>query len=76
VQHLRDNALDMVTINPLILNLLSDEVAKEVIYLYNPTMGYRCFGSFPTLTRRLDALGPGEIICDTAIADLVYYTCC
>lgn len=70
VTFLRAQGLSMLTMNPSLLNYLADEDAKEMIVLFNPSMGYQKFKDINALVERLDDLGAGEAICDTAIADL------
>jgi hypothetical protein len=58
----------------MILNYLSDEVAKEgVIYLYKTPQGATRaipFFSIPSLAEKLTVMGPGEAFVDTDLTAL------
>ena len=59
----------VTTHSPMILNYLTDEVAKSgVVYLYKTTEGSTRavpFFSIPSLARKLEVMGPGEAFVDT-----------
>jgi ABC-type branched-subunit amino acid transport system ATPase component len=59
----------VTTHSPVILNYLSDDVAREgVIYLYKTTGGSTQaipFFSIPSLAKKLKVMGPGEAFVDT-----------
>lgn len=64
----------VTTHSPLILNFLTDEVAKKsVIYLYKNALGHtkaiRLF-DIPSLKEKLNLLGPGEAFVDTDLTRL------
>lgn len=64
----------VTTHNPLVLNYLPDEVAREsVIFLYRTPAGLtravRLF-DLPSVARKLDLLGPGEAYVDTDLIAL------
>lgn len=64
----------VTTHNPLVLNYLPDEVAREsVIFLYRTPTGLtravRLF-DLPSVARKLDLLGPGEAYVDTDLVAL------
>jgi predicted ATPase len=76
VQHLVQARAQVIvtTHNPVLLNYLSDEVAREsVILLYRTPAGLtramRLF-DLPDMARKLDLLGPGEAYADTDLAAL------
>jgi len=64
----------VTTHSPMILNYLSDEVAKSgVIYLYKTPIGSTKavqFFSIPSLAEKLTVMGPGEVFVDTNLTDL------
>jgi ABC-type multidrug transport system ATPase subunit len=64
----------VTTHSPLILNYLSDEVAKSgVIYLYKTPQGATKaipFFSIPSLAEKLTVMGPGEVFADTNLTAL------
>jgi predicted ATPase len=65
----------VTTHSPMILNYLSDDIAKEsVILLYKSKDGItRCTRYFdlPDTAKKLNALGPGEVFVDTDLTALV-----
>jgi predicted ATPase len=65
----------VTTHSPMILNYLSDDVAKEsVILLYKTQDGVtRCkrYFELPETAKKLTALGPGEVFVDTDLTTLV-----
>ena len=64
----------VTTHSPMILNYLSDEVAKSgVIYLYKTPKGLTKaikFFSIPSIAEKLTVMGPGEVFVDTNLTDL------
>lgn len=66
----------VTTHSPLILNFIPDEVALDaVLLLYKDVNGRtRCqrFFDIPNMRERLAALGPGEVLVDTNLTDLVH----
>ncbi len=64
----------VTTHSPMILNYLSDEVAKAgVIYLYKTPQGATRtipFFSIPSLAEKLTVMGPGEAFVDTNLTEL------
>lgn len=63
------------THNPLILNYLSDDVAREaVILLYRTPQGFTQavhYFKIPLASEKLSILGPGEVYVDTYLEDIV-----
>jgi predicted ATPase len=64
-----DKQVLVTTHSPMILNYLSDEVARKgVIYLYKTPQGATRaipFFSIPSLAEKLTVMGPGEVFADT-----------
>jgi ABC-type multidrug transport system ATPase subunit len=64
----------VTTHSPMILNYLEDEVARKgVIYIYKTRNGYTesiPFFSIPSLSKKLEVMGPGEAFVDTNLAEL------
>lgn len=64
----------VTTHSPMILNYLSDEVAKSgVIYLYKIPEGFTKaiqFFSIPSIAEKLTVMGPGEVFVDTDLTAL------
>ncbi len=65
----------VTTHNPLILNFLTDDVAKKaVILLYRTPEGFtrsvRYF-DLPIPEKKLSVLGPGEVFIDTYLEDVI-----
>ncbi|MBB5021828.1 putative ATPase [Desulfurispira natronophila] len=64
----------VTTHSPLVLNYLEDEVAKEgLIYLYKNDNGATQaipFFSIPSMAKKLQAMGPGEVFVDTHLSAL------
>ena len=64
----------VTTHSPMILNYLSDELAKEaVVYLYKTPQGFTRaipFFSIPSLAEKLTVMGPGEVFVDTNLIAL------
>ena len=58
----------------MILNYLEDSIAKEgVIYLYKTIKGFTRsikFFDIPSLSKKLDFMGPGEAFVDTDLIGL------
>lgn len=76
VEHLLKAKCQVIvtTHNPLVLNYLPDDVAKEsVMFLYRTSAGLtravRLF-DLPSVRRKLDLLGPGEVYVDTELTTL------
>jgi ABC-type branched-subunit amino acid transport system ATPase component len=71
---LTDKQVLVTTHSPMILNYLSDQVAKSgVIYLYKaPTGSTKAirFFSIPSLGEKLTVMGPGEAFVDTNLTEL------
>ena len=69
-----DKQVLVTTHSPMILNYLSDEVAKSgVIYLYKTPTGLTKaiqFFSIPSIGEKLTVMGPGEVFVDTNLTDL------
>lgn len=69
-----DKQVVVTTHSPMILNYLSDEVAKAgVIYLYKTPVGLTKsirFFSIPSIAEKLTVMGPGEVFVDTNLTDL------
>ena len=69
-----DKQVLVTTHSPMILNYLSDEVAKSgVIYLYKTPIGLTKaiqFFSIPSIAEKLTVMGPGEVFVDTNLTDL------
>ena len=64
----------VTTHSPLILNFLEDKVAEEgVVYLYKNMKGYTQairFFDIPSLRKKLEFMGPGEVFVDTNLPEL------
>jgi len=64
----------VTTHSPLILNYLSDDVARSgVIYLYKTRKGHTRsipFCSIPSIAEKLTVMGPGEAFADTDLTNL------
>lgn len=65
----------VTTHNPLILNYLPDEKAKESVFFlyrnrYGATKATRFF-EIPEVAQKLEVLGPGEAFLDTSLEELV-----
>lgn len=64
----------VTTHNPVILNFLPDERAKEsVFFLYRTSNGdtkAKRFFDLPVTSERLEVLGPGEVFLDTSLVEL------
>ena len=64
----------VTTHNPMILNYLEDDVAREsVLFVYKTPEGYtrvRPFFSLPGVGEKLDLMGPGEAFVDTDLVAL------
>ena len=65
----------VTTHNPLILNFLPDEKAKESVFFlyrnrYGATKATRFF-EIPEVAQKLEVLGPGEAFLDTSLEELV-----
>lgn len=82
IEYLIDQLVDssdqiMVTSHsPMILNFLTDEVAKNgVIYIYKTKEGYtrsiRLF-DIPSMAKKLEFMGPGEAFIDTDLTHLYH----
>lgn len=69
-----DKQVLVTTHSPMILNYLSDEVAKSgVIYLYKTPLGSTRainFFSIPSIAEKLTVMGPGEVFVDTSLTNL------
>lgn len=69
-----DKQVFVTTHSPMILNYLSDEVARSgVIYLYKTSEGSTKaiqFFSIPSIAEKLTVMGPGEVFVDTNLTDL------
>ena len=69
-----DKLVLVTTHSPMILNYLSDNVAKSgVIYLYKTPRGLTKaiqFFSIPSIAEKLTMMGPGEVFVDTNLTDL------
>ncbi|RJR46389.1 MAG: ATP-binding protein [Desulfobacteraceae bacterium] len=69
-----DKQVLVTTHSPMILNYLSDDVAKSgVIYLYKTSTGSTeatPFFSIPSIGEKLTVMGPGEVFADTNLTDL------
>jgi ABC-type branched-subunit amino acid transport system ATPase component len=69
-----DKQVLVTTHSPMILNYLSDEVAKSgVIYLYKTPIGLTKaiqFFSIPSIAEKLTVMGPGEVFIDTNLTNL------
>ena len=64
----------VTTHSPMILNYLEDEVAKRgVIYIYKTKEGFTKsipFFAIPSMAKKLEAMGPGEVFVDTHLTNL------
>ena len=69
-----DKQVLVTTHSPMILNYLSDEVAKSgVIYLYKTPTGISKaiqFFTIPSIAEKLTVMGPGEVFVDTNLMEL------
>ena len=69
-----DKQVLVTTHSPMILNYLSDEVARSgVIYLYKTSTGLTRaiqFFSIPSIAEKLKVMGPGEVFVDTNLTGL------
>ena len=69
-----DKQVLVTTHSPMILNYLSDDLAKAgVIYLYKTPAGLTKgiqFFSIPSIAEKLTVMGPGEAFVDTNLTDL------
>lgn len=80
VEYLIDSLVDspnqvlVTTHSPLVLNYLSDDIAKKgVVYLYKDRSGRSRsirFFDIPSMAEKLDVMGPGEAYEDTILTDL------
>jgi hypothetical protein len=65
----------VTTHSPVLLNYLDDASAKQsVIYLYRNKQGYVKsipFFSIPSLKKKLECMGPGEVFVDTSLTSLI-----
>ncbi|PKH83586.1 chromosome segregation protein SMC [Pseudomonas sp. Choline-02u-1] len=75
--HVLQNAGQQVIVtthSPMILNYLSDEVAKESVhFIYRTVSGgtrSRPLFSIPKMAKKLEIMGPGEAFVDTSLSDL------
>jgi AAA15 family ATPase/GTPase len=70
-----DKQVIVTTHSPMILNYLSDEIAKSgVIYLYKTPEGLTKaiqFFSIPSIAEKLTVMGPGEVFVDTNLTGLI-----
>jgi ABC-type branched-subunit amino acid transport system ATPase component len=66
----------VTTHSPMILNYLEDDVARKgVIYLYKTAEGHTQsipFFSIPSLSQKLEVMGPGEAFVDTNLTELAH----
>lgn len=53
-----------VTLNPVVANYLSDELAKEIVYVKTPA-SFKKLGDVSEIQWKFESLGAGEILCDT-----------
>lgn len=64
----------VTTHSPMILNYLEDEVARTAVqYLYRMPEGYTRsirFFDIPSVSKKLEVMGPGEAFVDTALPEL------
>jgi predicted ATPase len=64
----------VTTHSPVILNYLEDEIARRgVVYLYKTPLGHTQaipFFSIPSLKKKLEFMGPGEVFIDTNLTKL------
>ncbi len=58
-----------VTLNPMVINFLDDEVAKNIVWVQTST-GFKKLGDIPEIQYKFKALGAGEILCDTDFSKL------
>ncbi len=69
-----DKQVLVTTHSPMILNYLSDDLAKSgVIYLYKTPIGLTKaiqFFSIPSIAEKLTVMGPGEVFVDTNLTNL------
>lgn len=69
-----DKQVLVTTHSPMILNYLSDEIARSgVIYLYKTPTGLTRaiqFFSIPSIAEKLTVMGPGEVFVDTNLTEL------
>ncbi len=69
-----DKQVLVTTHSPMILNYLSDEVARSgVIHLYKTSKGLTKaiqFFSIPSIAEKLTVMGPGEVFVDTNLTEL------
>lgn len=60
---------NFVTLNPLILNFLEDEVAKKHLFVKTKS-GFKAIGDVKEVLFKFNVLGAGEICCDTDFSTL------
>ena len=64
----------VTTHSPMILNYLEDDIARNgVVYLYKTREGHTKaipFFSIPSLSKKLEVMGPGEAFVDTNLSEL------
>ena len=69
-----DKQVLVTTHSPMILNYLSDEIAKSgVVYLYKTPAGFSKaiqFFTIPSIAEKLTVMGPGEVFVDTNLTEL------
>lgn len=54
----------LVTLNPMIVNYLDDETAKDIVWV-KTSCGFKKLGDIPEIQWKFKSLGAGEILCDT-----------
>ena len=73
---LQSSPIQLITTthSPLILNYLDDDIARaSVVYVYKAGEGktkVRLFFGIPSMAKKLDFMGPGEVFADTALSQL------
>jgi hypothetical protein len=64
IKHLIEIDVDFITLNPLILNFLTDELAKKHLFVKTKN-GFKAIGEVEKVLFKFDLLRAGEICCDT-----------
>jgi len=52
------------TINPLLINYFTDDIAKEYVWIIDEEGNHIKFGDDEHMLRKLSCMGVGEVLCD------------
>jgi hypothetical protein len=58
------NRSDFHTINPLLINYFTDDIAKEYVWIIDEEGNHIKFGDDESMLRKLFYMGVGEVLCD------------